>query len=231
MEQGIDYFPTGSRWVLFSVCVFLCTFNITVAPFRCKYKAVDKTTFWNKCSYIKQYWDDVMLVFFFFHHTVSFKLILNDLTDKHLFTPAFTACPHVSFQKKAKYWKNYWGRILYYAAHTCACCHHLYFIRHIHQLLLRCALHSPSCLLMPSIPPNFSATSSSLSQTNPQLYLTPQSGKLALRMEYKWHHYVIFNLLLQQYPIPQIAPFTTRPICSGLAGPVLFMENIKELLN
>lgn len=69
------------------------------------------------------------------------------------------------------------------------------------------------------------------SQTNPQLCLTPQSGKLALWMEYKWHHYVIFNLLLQQYPIPQIAPSTSRPICSGLAGPVLFMENIKELLN
>lgn len=210
-----------------------------------------QTTSWNKYkflpSYIKQYWmgtdmearDDVMLVIFFNSFTtLSFSNSCWMIFECCFYGDRWTlfTCQRSLYvtmclvRRGLNTEKLYWGRILYYAGHTCACCHHTVPVQSL-QFLWGCTLHSPSCLLMPSIPPNFSATSYSLSQTNPQLYLTPQSGKLALRMEYKWHHYVIFNLLLQQYPIPQIAPFTTRPICSGLAGPVLFMENIKELLN
>lgn len=148
---------------------------------------------------------------------------------------AFTVC---CVRRGLNTEKLYWGRILYSAgpymwmlspsllcsAHSlshcnlCSYCNDALFTH----------LHAYSCHLYPQ---TFPLPLALFHRQIPQLYLTSQSGKLALRMEYKWHHYVIFNLLLQQYPIPQIAPFTTRPICSGLAGPVLFMENIKELLN
>lgn len=85
-----------------------------------------------------------------------------------------------------------------------------------------------------SVRANFSSHYYALSQTNPRFCSSPQSGELTLRMEYKWHHYVIFNLLLQQYPFPPIALFTGLPISSWLVGLLFFYfftENIKELLN
>lgn len=157
LQQGIDYFPIGSRWVLFSVCFFLSTCNITVAPFRCAYKAVEhtsscmlfgqknvQTTSWNKYkflpSYIKQYWmgtdmearDDVMLVFF---------LILSPHSLSNSYWMIFECCFYGDrwtlftcqrslyvtmclVRRGLNTEKLYWGRILYYAGHTCACCHH-----------------------------------------------------------------------------------------------------------